>query len=749
MDFSRNQSWDDLWPKIENNFGIFNQIVQNMPLGIFVVDSDRNLVYANPAMSTLLDCNYDELSEILISVREAQQELVEVIFDHVFRLQSEFVVPEFGLTLPSGKLLYLHATFNPISFQQGDQSVSAMIAVALDITAKKNAADLAVQHAREFELLHSAGQRLSETLDLDVIFQIFFELVSSIMSHDGLFVSSYDDEEEMITCKYAIIEGNEIDVTQLPAIPLEPEGMGTQSVVIRTGKPMLIHDMDARLMKTQSVHYVDENDKVFDLEDVPEEAPRTQSALLVPLILDGKCVGAIQVMSFQKNAFSESDLRIMQALAAQIAVASNNALLYEQAQEELTERTKLQIELEEERNLLSRRVEERTAELIAANQELQQALQIKDEFLANMSHELRTPLNAILGMRESLSDGIYGPLDQRQERPLGLIQQSGEHLLDLINDVLDLTKVQAGHIESKPVPILLEAISKECLKLVDELAVRKNIHVHFNPGEGRWQVRADERQLKQVLLNLLSNAIKFTDENGSVGIDICAGQKLDQVNLTVWDTGIGIKQADMGKLFQPFVQLDSGLSRKYEGTGLGLALSAKLVELHGGKISVESEGMSGKGSRFKVTLPTVTAGSEGSPATALDGDTFSYPMGSSERILVVEDNPANLETMVSFIELSGYEVLVANNGQEAIDRTRDAHPDLILMDIQLPVMDGLTAIRVIRQDMGMTEIPIIALTALAMQGDEERCLAAGADLYLSKPVRLRTLVETVGKMLKG
>ena len=261
-------------------------------------------------------------------------------------------------------------------------------------------------------------------------------------------------------------------------------------------------------------------------------------------------------------------------------------------------------------------------------------------------------------------------------------------------------------------------------------------------------MKADERQIKQVLLNLLSNAIKFTDENGSVGVDIAADQKPGQVKLTVWDTGIGIKQADIGKLFQPFVQLDSGLSRKYEGTGLGLALSEKLVALNGGTISVESEGLRGKGSKFIVTLLAEVAESEDAPVSDLVDDAIVQPTKSRKRILVVEDNPANLETMVSFIELSGYEVLIANDGQEAIDRTRDAHPDLILMDIQLPVMDGLTATQVIRHDLGMTEIPIIALTALAMPGDKERCLAAGADLYLTKPVRLRSLVETVGKMLE-
>ena len=573
---------ENVWPDVANHPGIVQRMLDAMPMIVFVLDQERHLIYANPACAAALESRMEDIQEAVARLQEKDRQPLRNAIVHVLQNHTEVVLTEYALTKASGEQRYYYVTFQPMDYPENDQAQNWIMASALDITTQKQAADMLSQHAREIELLHSAGQRLSETLDLNMILQTFYELVSSMIPHDGLFVSSFDAEEELISCKYAIIEGNEVDITKLPAIPLEPEGMGTQSVVIRTGKPLLISDMEARLAKTQSVHYIDENDKVFDIEDVPEEAPRTQSALFVPLILDGKSVGAIQVLSYQKNAFSDSDLRIMQALASQIAVASNNALLYEQVQEELAERKKLQVELEEERNLLSHRVKERTADLIAANDDLLEALRIKDEFLANMSHELRTPLNAILGMRESLSLGTYGSLDQRLQRPLDLIQQSGEHLLSLINDVLDLTKIQTGRFETNPVQIPLISMTRECLKLVEELAKKKNIHLHFHPGEIHWRVRVDERQIKQVLLNLLSNAIKFTDENGSVGVDIAADQKPGQVKLTVWDTGIGIKQADIGKLFQPFVQLDSGLSRKYEGTGLGLALSEKLVALNGG-----------------------------------------------------------------------------------------------------------------------------------------------------------------------
>ena len=211
-----------------------------------------------------------------------------------------------------------------------------------------------------------------------------------------------------------------------------------------------------------------------------------------------------------------------------------------------------------------------------------------------MSHELRTPLNAILGMNESLALGTYGAISPQQGKPLRYIHKSGEHLLALINDLLDLTKVEAGHIIATPQHFPLFTMVRECIEVVAEMAGQKGIHVQFEPGGCDWKMYADERQIKQVVLNLLSNAIKFTDKGGEVGVEIVPAPEADVVCLTVWDTGLGISAKNQEKLFQPFVQLDSGLNRKYEGTGLGLALSAQLMELNGGSLDVEERGYSRK-----------------------------------------------------------------------------------------------------------------------------------------------------------
>jgi CheY-like chemotaxis protein len=271
--------------------------------------------------------------------------------------------------------------------------------------------------------------------------------------------------------------------------------------------------------------------------------------------------------------------------------------------------------------------------------------------------------------------------------------------------------------------------------------------------------------LKQILVNLLSNAVKFTPEGGSIGLEVKGDLEKDVVRFTVWDTGIGIPKVDIERLFEPFVQLDSSLSRQFVGTGLGLSLVYRMTELHGGGISLHSE--ENKGSRFTVSFPwgKETAADE-SNDQPLDDEKIDpvtvtwYAPGtdrlqtvtdqihsSSQLILIVEDNEANIDTLSEYLPYKGFQIVVARNGNEAIDRARETKPDLILMDIQTPGMDGITATRYIRQDSTLAGIPIIALTALAMPGDRERCLEAGVDEYLSKPVSLKQLLITIKEYL--
>ncbi len=523
------------------------------------------------------------------------------------------------------------------------------------------------------------------------------------------------------------------------------------------------------------------------------------------------------------------------------------------------------------RDITQRKQTEQTLRL--ANAELARAARAKDEFLANMSHELRTPLNAILGLSEVLLEEIRGPINERQQAALHNIESSGRHLLSLINDILDISKMEAGRLELHPESVPVADMCQSSLVFIKETALKKQLRLTFNQDDPLAKVEADPKRLKQILINLLSNAVKFTPTGGHITLEVTTEAAAGVIRFAVKDTGIGISPAGLAQLFQPFTQLDSDLNRQYEGTGLGLALVRRLAELHGGSITVESEGIPGRGSCFTIALPyrspateapaapcatslpasalviedtlsaveqlerylqelniipiiyqpgesireqvnrhqpgvilldllmsgvsgwqilaqlkanpdtrnipviiisvvderakglaagaaaylvkpisrevlrqalfTITPGSAGSPAAA----PVVAPALTGARILLVEDNKFNIETIQDYLQDKGYQVEIAHNGQESLELARQTQPDLILMDIQQPGMDGLEATRRLRAIPEFAATPIIALTALVMPGDRERCLAAGVDEYLTKPVRLKGLAEIMENLL--
>jgi len=255
---------------------------------------------------------------------------------------------------------------------------------------------------------------------------------------------------------------------------------------------------------------------------------------------------------------------------------------------------------------LQKELEEKNAELSQLNVELVRASRHKDEFLANMSHELRNPLNVVLGMSEALQDGVYGELNDRVLNSVHRIEESGRHLLQLITDILDLSKIGAGKLELVIAPVSVKLVCEASLMFIKQLAHKKRIKVVSTCDQNITTFHADELRIKQVLVNLLSNAVKFTPEGKTVGLEVDGNPEQQVINFTVWDTGIGIAKEDMERLFQPFEQLDRTRSQHHEGTGLGLSLVYRLVELHGGSISVESE--VDKGSRFTVSLPWKESG---------------------------------------------------------------------------------------------------------------------------------------------
>lgn len=551
-----------------------------------------------------------------------------------------------------------------------------------------------------------------------------------------------------------------------------------------------------------------------------------------------------------------------------------------------------------------RALQQRTEALSLANAELARASRMKDEFLASMSHELRTPLNTILGMTEALTDRIYGPLTAEQEGSLKYVREGGQHLLSLINDILDLSKVSAGKLELNCEQLSVAAVCQMSLRMVREQAMRKGIKTVLILDPMADNIWADGRRLRQILVNLLGNAVKFTADGGKVGLEVEKDEESGEVRFTVSDTGIGIEKEQLDRLFEPFVQLDSSLARNYEGSGLGLSLVRHMVGLHGGHVSVES--VPGEGSRFMISIPQAEESPKSdTPSVLMDApqdrvtpdgafqaismsgdfgvgkralvvedeivagkqicryfetlgfevlhllsggkvietvkefrpdivtldlrvpevsgwellrqlkateETAPIPIiissiiddlkhvkslgasecllkpfelhdfvqavlraisSSKERgvpsspqhdiaskestplprqgppvILLAEDNESSLHLFTNYLKSANFRVVVARNGEEALDALEEITPDMILMDIQMPGMDGLEAIGLIREMPRLAKTPILALTALAMPQDEQRCLDAGANGYMTKPVSLKNLLTTIKNHLE-
>ncbi len=383
------------------------------------------------------------------------------------------------------------------------------------------------------------------------------------------------------------------------------------------------------------------------------------------------------------------------------------------------------------------------------NEHLARLGRMKDEFLANMSHELRTPLNSVLGQAEAMGEGIFGPITEEQRSALRTIEESGQHLLALINDVLDVTKGNAGRLELEFAPVPVEDLCQESLRQVREQARRKGITVSYTSDGAVVGLWGDRRRLRQVLLNLLSNAKKFTRPGGRMGLEVATRQGGGELAFSVWDTGIGIAPEDRERIFEPFVQLDAGLARHHDGSGLGLTLVRHMVELHGGRLELESE--VGQGSRFTVVLPVETLADfekhEAELPRVKRRTPSPLPLASGRTVLIADDNEANTRHMEDYLRAHGFQVRLARDGEEAVRLCREVKPAVVLMDIQMPRFNGLEAIRLLRAEAGTAAVPMVALTALAMPGDRERCLEAGADAYLSKPVRLAEVLEVVKRLV--
>jgi PAS domain S-box-containing protein len=381
------------------------------------------------------------------------------------------------------------------------------------------------------------------------------------------------------------------------------------------------------------------------------------------------------------------------------------------------------------------------------------ASQLKSQFLANMSHEIRTPLNAIIGLSQL---GLEEPDEARLREYVGIVHRSGQGLLGLINDILDFSKIEAGRLTLEAVPFSLPELLQDLSATLGTTAEARGLALRFRlvPAT-RVAVVGDPLRLRQVLTNLLSNALKFTPQ-GQVELRVMPGNGEGEVRFTVTDTGIGMTAAEVAGLFRPFTQADASTTRRFGGTGLGLAISRQLAQAMGGDLLVESTPGSGSSFDFAVLLGTPTAEQAAalSSSSGVHRTRMAAPPADlrGRRVLLAEDNRVNQLLARTLLEKAGIEVVLAENGRQAVELTcdRPGGPlDAILMDVQMPELDGFDATRAILARLGPSSPPIIAMTAHAMSDERARCLEAGMVAHLAKPVDVRLLYQTLARWMRA
>ncbi len=518
--------------------------------------------------------------------------------------------------------------------------------------------------------------------------------------------------------------------------------------------------------------------KLLRISNIPSDYFRISSGsgekipnyiICIPIIFKDKLISVLELASF--NSFSEDAFKFLNIVADSLGVGIDHALTYQRAE-------KLAKELQEKNELLLSQNEELKAqgeELMALNEELKaqaeelaaqkkaleektrqvkEANRLKSEFLSNMSHELRTPLNAILGMTKLLIAGVGGPITDKQLEYLKIIERNGENLLTLINDVLDLSKIEAGKVEITWNKVYLKEFIDEVLKSVKTLAEEKGLLLKSIFKEKVDYIITDPDKLRQILLNLLSNAIKFT-EKGEVTVIV--EEKEKNIYISVKDTGIGIPEEAIDYIFDAFRQIDGSTTRKYGGTGLGLSIVKKLVELLGGEIKVKSK--LGKGSTFTIILPKESIDKEKIEkdleekikSTLLpreSSEITTYVPKTKRQILIIDDDPIVTEELKVLLKQENYDLLFAYTGEKGLEFIKMAKPDLVILDLMMPGMNGFAVLDLLQQDEEIKHIPVIILSAIDLTEEEKSKLPPNVKgILLKGQIDKTQLIKTIRESL--
>ncbi|HSW32242.1 MAG TPA: ATP-binding protein, partial [Steroidobacteraceae bacterium] len=546
----------------------------------------------------------------------------------------------------------------------------------------------------ELQALGEVGQAVNSTLDLQTVLATIVTHAVRLSHADAGTIYVYDPSAEVF-------------------VPQANYGLSDEMVAALRDSRIRLGDTVVGRCATERhpVQIADlERDQHYRLFDLLRGGG-FRALVGVPLLREDRVLGALVIRRRDAGEFPAAVVRLLETFAAQSVLAIQNARLFQEIQDQ--------------------------------SRELEAASRHKSQFLANMSHELRTPLNAIIGVSEMLLEDARDFGHDDQVEPLERILRAGRHLLALINEVLDLSKIEAGKVELEIESFAVVPLVREVASTLGPAAEKNGNRIEVRCADELGTMCADETRIRQALLNLASNAVKFT-ERGVVTIEAERedAESREWIVFRVSDTGIGMTPEQMGRLFQDFTQADSSTTRKYGGTGLGLAISRRFCRMMGGDITVQSE--PGRGSTFTIRLPAVVKDIAAGAGTTAPPTAAALPPAAARagapQVLIVDDDPTVRDLMARHLTREGFAVLTAADGIDGLEQARRLHPAAITLDVAMPGIDGWTVLAALKGDPALADIPVILVTIVE---DKQRGYALGATDYLVKPVDRRRLVDSL------
>jgi len=666
---------------------MFKQLYDDSPLGLCRTSPDGKLIIANLSLAKIFGfSNVEEFTDYYASAADINGTNKGGGFFGKPVLSGNFNDHESTWVSKEGKPIYIMESAKKILDQGGEPLYIERIVE--NITERKIA---------ELQIAELNHLYLEMGVDPEKNIQTIVKKACEIIQGSCSLYNRLDDKNK------SLLTWSEFNAPADFKRLDKPDGHICYEATIQgKDKPVILEDLN-----TTDFINTDSNVKRYGL----------RSYLGMPVIINGKAIGSLCVVCNVPKKFTETEINIISTLSKALSLEQQRFFVEES--------------------------------LIKATDEAKIANKAKSQFLANMSHEIRTPLNGIIGFAEMLSS--QEP-DERKARILNMIEDSGYQLLQIINDIFDYSRIETGKISLKSEAFKLNELIEETVNFFHKPAQEKGLQYIINTDKiTENHLLGDSYKFKQVMVNVISNAIKFTDD-GSVLVIAGSIQKGDfvEVTMVIEDTGIGISNDQLDKIFDEFKQVEYYLTKKIKGTGLGLTITKKLLDLMNGKIVVESE--QGKGSRFIITVPfkSGTGTMERSKEEYMNKPEIKRETDAKKiKILLAEDNEANQFLIKVITKSQDWDITIVENGAEAIEKYKSGKYDIILMDVQMPIMNGYEATKIIRQiefEKGM-HTPIIALTAYAMKSDKDICIEAGMDDYISKPFKRQQFLETINDTL--